>query len=78
MGWLASGMSFRFKKPVYFNDTITCRCTLTTVDEKKRAAAEAVFTNQHQEIVLEASLFGVLPNAQERKVLQDLLDGHDP
>ncbi|MEE4112733.1 MAG: MaoC family dehydratase [Desulfobacteraceae bacterium] len=75
MGWLASGMNFRFIKPVYFNDTITCRCTLTAVDEKNRAAAEAVFTNQHDEIVLEASLFGVLPNNQERKVLQDLLDG---
>ncbi len=74
MGWLASGMNFRFKKPVYFNDTITCRCTLTTVDEKNRAEAEAVFTNQHGENVLEASLFGVLPNAEERRVLEELLD----
>ncbi len=72
MGWLASGMNFRFVKPVYFNDTITCHCTLTTVDEKNRAEAKAVFTNQHHEIVLEASLFGVLPNARERRVLQDL------
>lgn len=77
MGWLASGMNFRFIKPVYFNDTITCRFTLSAVDEKNRAEAEAVFTNQHHEIVLEACLYGVLPNAQERKVLQDLLDG-DP
>ena len=74
MGWLASGMNFRFLKPVYFNDTITCRCKLTTVDNKNRAEAEAIFTNQHHEIVLEASLFGVLPNAKERQVLQDLLD----
>ena len=74
IGWLASGMNFRFKKPVYFNDTITCRFTLTNVDEKNRAEAEAVFTNQHQEVVLEASLFGVLPNAEERQVLQGLLD----
>lgn len=73
-GWLASGMNFRFKKPVYFNDTITCLCTLTTMDEKNRAEAEAVFTNQHGEVVLEASLFGVLPNARERLVLKDLLD----
>ncbi|MFO7713748.1 MaoC family dehydratase [Desulfosarcina sp.] len=72
MGWLASGINFRFKKPVYCNDTITCRCTLTCVDAKNRAKAEAVFTNQHQEIVLEASLFGVLPNAAERQVLEDL------
>jgi len=77
IGWLASGMNFRFKKPVYFNDIITCRFTLTSVDEKNRAEAEAVFINQHHEIVLEASLFGVLPDARERQVLQDLLD-RDP
>ena len=73
IGWLASGMSFRFKKPIYFDDTITCRFTLTAVDRKNRAEADAVFTNQHGEIVLEASLFGVLPNAPERQVLKTLL-----
>jgi len=74
MGWLASGMNFRFLRPVYFDDTITCRCRLTSVDNKNRAQAEAIFTNQHDEIVLEANLFGVLPNARERQVLQDLID----
>jgi acyl dehydratase len=78
MGWLASGMNFRFKRPVYLNDTITCRCTLTSVDETHRAQAEALFTNQHNEIVLEASLFGVLPNPQERQVLRELLDADPP
>jgi acyl dehydratase len=75
MGWLASGMNFRFKKPVYLNDTITCRFTLIRVDEKNRAEAEAVFTNQRGEMVLEATLFGVLPNAAERRVLGDMLEG---
>lgn len=74
MGWLASGMNFRFKKPVYLNDTITCRFTLTRVDEKHRAEAVAIFTNQDGEIVLEANLFGVLPNAAERRVLGTLLE----
>jgi acyl dehydratase len=73
MGWLASGMNFRFKKPVYLNDTVTCRCTLTALDERNRAEAQAVFSNQHGEVVLEASLFGLLPNAEERRVLDDLL-----
>jgi acyl dehydratase len=77
MGWLASGMNFRFKRPVYVGDTVTCRCTLTAVDEKNRAQAEAVFANQHGEVVLEASLFGVLPDEEERQVLEDLLDS-DP
>jgi 3-hydroxybutyryl-CoA dehydratase len=74
MGWLASGMNFRFIKPVFFNDTITCRFTLTAVDAENRAKADAVFTNQHRQIVLQASLFGVLPNVEERQVLQDLMD----
>lgn len=73
MGWLASGMDLRFKKPVYLNDTITCRLTLCSVDENNRARARALFTNQNGDVVLEASLFGVLPDARERRVLGDLL-----
>lgn len=73
IGWLASGMSFRFKKPVYLNDTVACRFTLLQVDEKDSAKAEAIFTNQHGEIVLQASLYGLLPNLQERKILEGLL-----
>ena len=75
MGWLASGMDFRFKKPVYIGDTVTCHCTLTTLDEKNRATAEAVWTNHHGQIVLEATLLGILPNAAERRVLGGLVDG---
>jgi len=74
IGWLASGMSFRFKKPVYLNDTVTCRFTLTEVDLNKRAEAEAVFTNQHGEIVLYANLYGLLPDPQERQILEELLE----
>lgn len=77
MGWLASGMNFRFKKPVYFNDTVTCRCILTSVDEKNRAEAHAVFTNQDNQIVIEARLYGFLPDTRERRVLEDLLDSGD-
>jgi 3-hydroxybutyryl-CoA dehydratase len=33
IGWLASGMSFRFKNPVYFGDTIECRFTITELDD---------------------------------------------
>lgn len=74
MGWLASGMDFRFKKPVYIGDTVVCRCTLTAVDEKNRATAEAVWTNRNGEIVLEATLLGILPDAVEREVLRGLLE----
>jgi acyl dehydratase len=72
IGWLASGMNFRFKKPVYIGDTITCRFTIVSVDDKNRARAEAVYTNQHGDVVLDADLFGVLPDARERQVLEIL------
>ena len=29
IGWLASVMNFRFKRPVYLEDTITCNLTIT-------------------------------------------------
>ena len=29
IGWLASGMNFHFRKPVYFGDTIECCFTVT-------------------------------------------------
>ena len=73
IGWLASGMNFRFKKPVFIGDTITCRFTLTSLGADHRATAEAVFTNQDDQVVMQAGLFGVLPNAAERAVLAGLL-----
>jgi len=73
IGWLASGMDFRFKKPVYFNDTITCRFTITSIDEKGRAVAEAVYKNQDDTLVLEATITGILPNARERDILSQII-----
>lgn len=48
IGWLASGMNFRFKKPVYFGDSIGCCSTITEIDDRNRAKAEAQFKNQSQ------------------------------
>jgi acyl dehydratase len=56
IGWLASAMNFRFKQPVYFGETITCRFTISDIDERRRAHADAVYFNQDGEIVLEAEL----------------------
>src|SRR5215831_566067 len=50
IGWLASGMNFRFRKPVYFGDTIVCRLSITEIDDRDRAKAEALFRNQREEI----------------------------
>jgi acyl dehydratase len=46
IGWLASGMTFEFKKPVHFRDTIKCDFTITEMDARGRAKAEAVFANE--------------------------------
>ena len=37
IGWLASEMKFRFTRPVYFGDTISCTLTITEIDNKNRS-----------------------------------------
>ena len=78
IGWLASGMSFRFKKPVYFGDTIECCLTITELDDRNRAKAEAVFKNQHNEIVIEAYLTGIVPGVPEKRVMEVMMAEGDP
>ena len=76
MGWLASEMNFRFKKPVYFGDTIECSLTITKIDGL-RARAEVIYRNQDGLVVLEAELAGFLPGDRERAVLDAIL-GEEP
>jgi len=78
IGWLASGMNFRFKKPVYFGDTIECCLTITELDDRNRAKAEAIFKNQQNEIVLEAHLTGIIPGFPEQRVMEAMLAEGDP
>ena len=46
LAWLASSMSFRFLKPVYFGDTVTCTIRITEVTKQCRAKATARLVNQ--------------------------------
>ena len=78
IGWLAASMNFRFKKPVYFGETIQCKFTITDIDHKNRAQAEAVFMNEDNDIVLETDLTGILPGEAERKVLNAMVAEGDP
>lgn len=78
VGWLATGMDFRFLKPVYFGDTITCRLTVTDVDARGRARASAEFRNQRGELVLTAELAGILPGPEQRRLLDEMLAQGDP
>ena len=78
IGWLASGMNFRFKRPVYMGETITCTLTITEVDEKCRARADAVLVNQDGEVVLTAHLTGRVPGKAEIQVLRQMVEEGDP
>ena len=78
VGWLATGMDFRFLKPVYFGDTITCTLTITELDEHGRAHAHAHLRNQGMETVIEAQLSGRIPSHQERMVLEGMIASGDP
>jgi 3-hydroxybutyryl-CoA dehydratase len=78
IGWLASGMNFRFKKPVYFGDTIECRFTIVELDDRNRAKAEAIFKNQHDEVVIEAQLTGILPDFPEKRVMEAMMAEGNP
>jgi 3-hydroxybutyryl-CoA dehydratase len=72
-GWLATGMSFRFRKPVYVGDTVTCEVRIVDIDERGRARAEATMTNQEGIVVLTAELAGYLPGPAEQALLGELL-----
>jgi acyl dehydratase len=78
VGWLASGMNFKFIKPVYFDDTVQCTITITRLEESGRAEAEAFFDNQNGERVCQAHLKGRLPLAPERRLLKQMLNEGDP
>ena len=78
IGWLASGMNFRYRKPVYFGDTIECRFAITELDDRNRAKAEVVFKNQNDEIVIEASVTGIIPGIAERRVMEAMMAEGDP
>ncbi len=78
VGWLATGMQFRFVKPVFLGDTITCRITIEEVDERGRARAAALLANQHGVTVVEASLSGHLPTGRAREVLEAMVAEGDP
>ncbi|MGD8992344.1 MAG: MaoC family dehydratase [Desulfobacterales bacterium] len=78
IGWLASLMNYRFKKPVYFNETITCKFSITHIDAQRRARATALYFNPNGDLVLEAELEGILPDETERQILNAMVHEGDP
>jgi len=78
VGWLATGMNFKFIKPVYFDDTITCTITITWIDESGKAEADAFFFNSSGEKVCCSQLTGRLPLSNERMMLAKMVEEGDP
>jgi hypothetical protein len=71
-------MNFKFKQPVFFDDIITCKFTITHIDERRRAKAKAFYFNTDGDLVLEADLEGVLPDKTERQILDAMVREGDP
>lgn len=78
IGWLATEMNFKFKKPVYFGDTIRCALTITDIDKKGFARAEAKITNAQGIVAIESMLKGILPGSKEKNVMSQMLSEGDP
>jgi acyl dehydratase len=73
IGWLASSMSFRFKRPVYANELLQCEWVITEIDDRGRARAEVNIKNPKDQTVLEAETTGIVPNERERVRLKSLM-----
>ncbi|MCF8033071.1 MAG: MaoC family dehydratase [Desulfarculaceae bacterium] len=78
LAWLATEMSFAFKKAVYFGDTITCTVTITSVDQRGWAQAEAVYTNQNGEVVVTGGMAGQVPAGADQELIRRRLEQGDP
>jgi len=72
VGWLATGMSFKFIRPVYPGQTITCTITIDSIEPSGRAEARAILTDEDDEPVCYAALTGRLPLAPERGLLKEI------
>lgn len=73
IGWLATGMNFEFKQPVYADEPITCHWLIVDIDERGHAKAEVRILDAQGITMLEATTTGVLPGAKERERLKQML-----
>ncbi len=78
IGWLAKDMAFRFRRPVYPDETLTCTWVIRGIDERGHARAEVTVVNGEGVTVLEAETTGVPPGEAEREHLAKMLAEDDP
>lgn len=78
VGWLATGMNFKFIKPVYFGDTIHCKVIITQIEPSGRAEAEAILSNEADEPVCLIFMTGRLPVGSDQTLLEKMVAEGDP
>ena len=81
IGWLASSMNFQFKRPVYPEQAVLCEWVITEMDERGRAKASVVMTNESGEVVLTADVGGVVSGERQKELLKKMVaagDLHNP
>ena len=71
IGCLASGMDFRFVRPVYPGDTVTCTLTVDEIDaDGRKMKGTALMRNQRGELVVQVRLAGHQPVGPELEILR--------
>ena len=71
IGCLASAMDFRFVRPVFPGDTVTCTLTVDAVDaEGRKMKGTALLRNQRGELVVHVTLAGHQPVREEVDALR--------
>jgi 3-hydroxybutyryl-CoA dehydratase len=78
VGWLATGMNYKFIKPVYFDEIIICKVTVTKIEKSGKAEAEALFFDASGEKVCCCLLTGRLPQSHEQILLAQMTTEGDP
>jgi len=78
LGWLASRVELKFRRPVYFNDTLTCRFIITRRREDGSSHAKLEVLNQKGKDVIEGELDGIVSSPKQRTVLAAMRAEGDP
>ncbi len=78
LGWLATEMDLKFKKPVYMGDTVRCTLRITEIDDKGVAEARVDCRNEQDVTVLEGVLAGFAPNPKQKEIMKAMVEEGDP
>jgi len=78
LGWLATEMNLKFKKPVFMGDTVLCTLMITEMDDKGVAEARVDCRNREGVTVLDGLLAGVAPSPKQREIMKAMVEEGDP